>query len=509
MAQVSLEQVRKVYPNGFVGVAGATFDVVDGELLVLVGPSGCGKSTLLRMIAGLEDITSGTLRIGERVVNDVAPKDRDIAMVFQSYALYPHMTVAENLGFGLKLRGASKAEIAARVDEAARVLELGKLLDRKPAALSGGQRQRVALGRALVRHPQVFLLDEPLSNLDAKLRAGMRVEIARLHRQVGATMVYVTHDQVEAMTLGQRIVVLKDGHVQQIDTPMALVRAAGEPVRRHLPRQPGDERAARAPGPQRWPGARPGRRTARPDGRGRRRPRSLARSATSRSACVPKTCCPPTGDAVAFDATIEMIEALGNETLVNVRVGPQALVSRMAPRTLPPPGECAAARDRPGPLARLRCGHRRAPCPNGLSDSHGRGAHGFKGLAILARSHDDAVVRRLPNQWFGGRFEANLSHTAARACRLRAAGAERPPHAPVHDQALRFQILRRSDHAAPADQHDRRGGAERLRQVEHHRRRALGDGRKLRQPPARRFAHRRHLLRQHARASRCRRRRWS
>jgi multiple sugar transport system ATP-binding protein len=193
MAQVSLEQVRKVYPNGFVGVAGATFDVVDGELLVLVGPSGCGKSTLLRMIAGLEDISSGTLRIGERVVNDVAPKDRDIAMVFQSYALYPHMTVAENLGFGLKLRGASKADIAARDDEADRVLDLRKLLDRKPAALSGGQRQRVALGRALVRHPQVFLLDEPLSNLDAKLRAGMRVEIARLHRQVGATMVYVTH----------------------------------------------------------------------------------------------------------------------------------------------------------------------------------------------------------------------------------------------------------------------------------------------------------------------------
>ncbi|MCM2336756.1 MAG: ATP-binding cassette domain-containing protein, partial [Pseudomonas sp.] len=210
MASVSLTRVRKVYPNGFVGVADATFQVDDGELLVLVGPSGCDKSTLLRMIAGLEAITDGELRIGDRRVNELPPKDRDIAMVFQSYALYPHMTVAENLGFALKLRGLSKPDIAARVGEAAAMLELDALLDRKPAALSGGQRQRVALGRALVRHPQVFLLDEPLSNLDAKLRSGMRVEIARLHRSLGATMVYVTHDQIEAMTLGQRIVVLKD-----------------------------------------------------------------------------------------------------------------------------------------------------------------------------------------------------------------------------------------------------------------------------------------------------------
>ncbi|MEP6633636.1 MAG: sn-glycerol-3-phosphate ABC transporter ATP-binding protein UgpC [Luteimonas sp.] len=222
MASVTLDRVRKVYSNGFVAVADASFEVADGELLVLVGPSGCGKSTLLRMIAGLESISGGTLRIGERVVNDVAPKDRDIAMVFQSYALYPHMTVADNLAFGLKLRGHDKAAIAQRVGEAAKTLELDQMLDRKPAVLSGGQRQRVALGRALVRHPQVFLLDEPLSNLDAQLRMSMRVEIARLHRQLGTTMVYVTHDQVEAMTLGQRIVVLKDGHIQQIDTPMAL-----------------------------------------------------------------------------------------------------------------------------------------------------------------------------------------------------------------------------------------------------------------------------------------------
>ncbi|UNK50099.1 sn-glycerol-3-phosphate ABC transporter ATP-binding protein UgpC [Lysobacter sp. S4-A87] len=222
MAKVKLDRLRKVYPNGFVGVDDASFEIADGELLVLVGPSGCGKSTLLRMIAGLEQISSGELRIGERLVNDVAPKDRDIAMVFQSYALYPHMSVAENLGFGLKLRGTGKAEIERRVREAAGMLELESLLDRKPAALSGGQRQRVALGRALVRQPQVFLLDEPLSNLDAKLRASTRVEISRLHRQLGTTMVYVTHDQIEAMTLGQRIVVLDKGRIQQIDTPMGL-----------------------------------------------------------------------------------------------------------------------------------------------------------------------------------------------------------------------------------------------------------------------------------------------
>ncbi|MGO1069087.1 ABC transporter ATP-binding protein [Lysobacter sp. CA199] len=222
MAKVTLQHLRKVYPNGYVGVADASFDIADGELLVLVGPSGCGKSTLLRMVAGLETISDGELRIGDRRVNDVSPKDRDIAMVFQSYALYPHMTVAENLGFGLKLRGLSKSEVARQVGEAAAMLELEPLLDRKPAALSGGQRQRVALGRALVRKAQVFLLDEPLSNLDAKLRMTMRVEIARLHRQLGTTMIYVTHDQVEAMTLGQRIVVMKDGKIQQIDTPMAL-----------------------------------------------------------------------------------------------------------------------------------------------------------------------------------------------------------------------------------------------------------------------------------------------
>ncbi len=222
MANVKLDNVRKVYPNGQVAVHGATFEARDGELLVLVGPSGCGKTTTLRMIAGLESVTSGTLSIGERVVNDMAPKDRDIAMVFQSYALYPHMTVAENLAFGLKLRGMAANEIARRVDEAAQMLALGEMMQRQPRALSGGQRQRVALGRALVRQPKVFLLDEPLSNLDAKLRLSTRVEIARLHRRIGATMVYVTHDQIEAMTLGQRIVVFNSGAIQQVDTPMNL-----------------------------------------------------------------------------------------------------------------------------------------------------------------------------------------------------------------------------------------------------------------------------------------------
>ena len=222
MAEVTLRSVRKVYPNGFVAIADASFEIRDGELLVLVGPSGCGKSTLLRMIAGLEEVSSGAILIGERDVTHLEPRDRDIAMVFQSYALYPHMTVARNLGFGLELRGHDAAEIEKRVKQAAETLELTQFLDRLPRQLSGGQRQRVALGRALVRHPQVFLLDEPLSNLDAKLRASTRAEIARLHRALGTTMIYVTHDQVEAMTLGQRIVVLDKGVIQQIDAPMQI-----------------------------------------------------------------------------------------------------------------------------------------------------------------------------------------------------------------------------------------------------------------------------------------------
>jgi multiple sugar transport system ATP-binding protein len=336
MAKVTLDRLRKVYPNGFVGVDDATFDVADGELLVLVGPSGCGKSTLLRMIAGLESITSGELRIGARVVNAMPPKDRDIAMVFQSYALYPHMTVAENLGFALKLRGANKAEIAGRVHEAAKILELDALLERKPAVLSGGQRQRVALGRALVRQPQVFLLDEPLSNLDAQLRTGMRVEIARLHRQLGATMIYVTHDQIEAMTLGQRIVVLKDGQIQQIDTPMELYAKPanlfvatflGSPAMNILR---GKLVQTDGLALQLGDGSRIGLDTA---------AAQLATTWLDRDIAIgvrPEHLLPAkAGETTSFAAEIEVLEPVGNEIFVNLRHGPQTLVARCQPQTLP------------------------------------------------------------------------------------------------------------------------------------------------------------------------------
>ncbi len=221
MATVTFEHVNKRYGE-FVAVNDLNLEIQDGEFMVLVGPSGCGKTTSLRMIAGLEEISDGIVKIGDRVVNDVAPKDRDIAMVFQSYALYPHMTVYDNLAFGLKLRKTSKADIDKRVQEAAGILDLGKLLQRKPKELSGGQRQRVALGRAIVRDPAVFLMDEPLSNLDAKLRVQTRAEIARLHQRLGTTFVYVTHDQVEAMTMGTRIAVMSDGLLQQVGSPQTL-----------------------------------------------------------------------------------------------------------------------------------------------------------------------------------------------------------------------------------------------------------------------------------------------
>ena len=222
MAGLKMKNITKVYPNGFEAVKDFNLEIADKEFVIFVGPSGCGKSTTLRMIAGLEDITSGELKIGDRVVNDVEPKDRDIAMVFQNYALYPHMTVQENMAFGLKLRHVPKDEIDKMVKEAAKILDLTQLLDRKPKALSGGQRQRVAMGRAIVRNPKVFLMDEPLSNLDAKLRVQMRIEIAKLHQRLGTTIIYVTHDQTEAMTLGTRIVVMKDGVIQQVDTPQNL-----------------------------------------------------------------------------------------------------------------------------------------------------------------------------------------------------------------------------------------------------------------------------------------------
>ena len=222
MAQIIMDHVEKAYAGGVKAINDLSLDVQDGEFMVFVGPSGCGKSTALRSIAGLEEITGGTIQIGDRVVNDLPPKDRDIAMVFQNYALYPHMTVEQNLAFGLQLRKTPKEEIKRRVDEAARMLGLEQYLKRKPAALSGGQRQRVAMGRAIVREPQAFLMDEPLSNLDAKLRVSMRASLNQLHERLGVTTVYVTHDQVEAMTLGNRVCVLRDGRLQQVDTPQTL-----------------------------------------------------------------------------------------------------------------------------------------------------------------------------------------------------------------------------------------------------------------------------------------------
>ncbi len=334
MAQVRLDKLRKVYPNGHVGVADASFDIADGELLVLVGPSGCGKTTLLRMIAGLESISGGTLSIGDRVVNDVAPKDRDIAMVFQNYALYPHMTVAENLGFGLRLRGTPTSEVDRRVADAARMLELEQRLDSRPAALSGGQRQRVALGRALVRNPSVFLLDEPLSNLDAKLRLSMRVEIARIHRKLGATMVYVTHDQIEAMTLGQRIVVLNGGVIQQIDTPMNLY---DKPANLFVAGFLGS------------PAMNLFRGTLRADGRletpestvalGELPPTSALANWRDKEVVVgvrPEDLQP--SDHGSLSAQLEVIEPVGNEVFLNLRHGTTELVSRVAPRSLPLPG---------------------------------------------------------------------------------------------------------------------------------------------------------------------------
>ncbi|WP_414609560.1 ABC transporter ATP-binding protein [Stenotrophomonas pavanii] len=338
MAKVQLQGVRKVYDNGQVAVKDATFEVADGELMVLVGPSGCGKSTLLRMVAGLEEISGGTLTIGDRVVNDVAPKDRDIAMVFQSYALYPHMTVAENLAFGLKLRGHDKATIDRRIAEAAQTLGLTEMMDKLPKAMSGGQRQRVALGRALVREPAVFLLDEPLSNLDAKLRHSVRTEIAQLHRKLGTTMIYVTHDQVEAMTLGQRIVVLKDGIIQQIDTPMALYdRPAnlfvagflGSPAMNVLRGTLQGDAGGVTVVDGEWRA---------PLGQATIDPAWLQKPIAV--GVRPEHLQPAAADdAHAFIARIEGIEPVGNEIFVNMSSGQHALTMRVAPQSLPGVGE--------------------------------------------------------------------------------------------------------------------------------------------------------------------------
>ena len=356
MAEVRLDNVCKVYENGHVAVRDATFDVRDGELVVLVGPSGCGKSTLLRMIAGLETITRGTLAIDGRVVNDVPPKDRDIAMVFQNYALYPHMSVAENLGFGLKLRRFPKPDIEARVRSAAGKLGLSGVLNHRPGMLSGGQRQRVALGRAIVRDPKVFLLDEPLSNLDAKLRLSTRMEIARLQRSLGATMIYVTHDQIEAMTLGQRIVVLNGGIIQQIDTPMRLYERPinvfvagffGSPAMNFLQgiltREgrlrldgtgidlPADDLYRTNPDTAKYEG------------------REIAIGVRPEDLKPAPVGVAP-DDQASFTARLEYVEPVGNEVFLNLRLGSRDLVVRTAPMALPSAGTEIALQFRPEKL---------------------------------------------------------------------------------------------------------------------------------------------------------------
>jgi multiple sugar transport system ATP-binding protein len=356
MASVTLEGIRKIYQGGteHVAVHGVDLEVADGEFVVLVGPSGCGKSTTLRMIAGLESITSGRLSIDGRLVNDVPPKDRDIAMVFQSYALYPHMTVRDNLAFALKLRGASRAEIDKRVSEAAGILGINDLLDRTPKQLSGGQRQRVALGRAIVREPKVFLFDEPLSNLDAQLRVQMRREIARLHKDLGATMIYVTHDQVEAMTLGDRIVVMSKGHVQQIDSPMnlydlpanrfvagfigspAMNFADGTLVRGETLQFVADENAFSVTLPPALVGRMEG-----------FEEKAVTLGIRPEDVSVVPESGPPLflGEStivhppITAPARLDLVEALGNEVFVYATFGTHSITARVAPQPLPGIGE--------------------------------------------------------------------------------------------------------------------------------------------------------------------------
>ncbi len=338
MARVQLESVRKVYENGFVAVEGADIDIRDGEFVVLVGPSGCGKSTTLRMIAGLETISEGTLRIGDTVVNDLPPKDRDIAMVFQNYALYPHMTVFDNMAFGLKLRKYAKADIKARVEEAAEILGITPILDRKPKQLSGGQRQRVAVGRAIVRKPQVFLFDEPLSNLDAKLRVQMRTEISKLHRTLQATMVYVTHDQVEAMTMGDRIVVMKDGVVQQIDAPLNLYN---EPANQFVAGFIGSPSMNFVTG--QVEGKNGSRRFVADAGFGldlaRSVPDVLGTGQRVTLGIRPENISVATPDsATAIAMTLDVVEPMGNEIVAYASAGGQHIVARLPPQELPEPG---------------------------------------------------------------------------------------------------------------------------------------------------------------------------
>ncbi|HEY8483989.1 MAG TPA: sn-glycerol-3-phosphate ABC transporter ATP-binding protein UgpC [Longimicrobiales bacterium] len=347
MARVKLEEVRKVYDDGqaHLAVRDVSFEVRDGEFVVLVGPSGCGKSTILRMIAGLESVTAGRIYIGDRMVNEVPPKDRDIAMVFQSYALYPHMSVYDNLAFALKLRKLPREEIERRVRWAAEVLGIEGILGRKPRQLSGGQRQRVALGRAIVREPAVFLFDEPLSNLDARLRVQMRTEILRLHRQLGATTIYVTHDQVDAMTMGDRLVVLDAGEVQQIDTPLEVYRrpanrfvagfigsppmnfVRGVVVRGEGLRYCAEGNAFTLPLGDEWGrslGSREGREVILGI-----RPEDIDIAGSRRRG----------GRVAEARLVVEMAELLGNEILLHASSLGHRLIARVAPQPLPGPGE--------------------------------------------------------------------------------------------------------------------------------------------------------------------------
>ena len=346
MANVRLEGVRKIYQDGgHVAVHGVDLDVADGEFVVLVGPSGCGKSTTLRMIAGLESITAGKLYIGDRLVNDVPPKDRDIAMVFQNYALYPHMTVRENLAFALELRKLPAAEIERRVKRAAETLGLEQVLQRKPRQLSGGQRQRVAVGRAIVREPAVFLFDEPLSNLDAKLRVQTRREIAKLHRDLAATMIYVTHDQVEAMTLGDRIVVMNEGRVQQVDSPLALYdRPAnrfvagfiGSPAMNFIQGAVDGQRFTTSDGAIAIPFTSTARMT-----RGAQlvfgiRPEDVSVSSGADASAQRDDVA--NGVTVEVPAHVDLAEPLGNETFVHTTVGAHTITARSTSRQLPDVG---------------------------------------------------------------------------------------------------------------------------------------------------------------------------
>jgi multiple sugar transport system ATP-binding protein len=340
MSRVSFKELTKLYDKGIVAVDHVTFEVADKEFFVLVGPSGCGKSTTLRLVAGLEEPTSGEIYIGDRMVNNVEPRDRDIAMVFQNYALYPHMSVRENMAFALKLRKLPKDEIRSRVEEAARILGITELLQRKPAALSGGQRQRVAVGRAIVRHPKVFLFDEPLSNLDAKLRVGMRTELARIHRQLETTVFYVTHDQVEAMTLGQRIGVMKDGRLQQIADSMTLYN---QPVNRFVAGFIGSP-------PMNFLSGRIEDRTPL---RFSHNSFSLDLSPALAGRLAPARGRPVTlgvrpegitlGSQPGFKAGVEVVEQMGNEVIVYLKMGGDTLIARVPPQGAPRPGDSVTA----------------------------------------------------------------------------------------------------------------------------------------------------------------------